>query len=88
MVVVTTSILVMPLQCVGMLHLDRRSVSLLPEEQDGSRVQPRQQQTRRNRLADILGVLCACPFVNWAIAIVLVFGLYFMHVINACSEIG
>ena len=41
--------MVMHPQCVGMLLQARRLVLLLPEEQGGSRVQPRQQQTRRNR---------------------------------------
>ena len=54
MVVVTTSILVTPPQCAEMPLLGRRWVSLLPEELGGSRVQPRQLQTRRNRLFQCL----------------------------------
>ena len=90
MVVVITSILVMPLQYAGMLLLDRRSVSLLPEGLDGSRVQLRQLQTRRNRLADVPSVLCGCPFVIWAGTAIFVswaiFGLNLLHIIVACSR--
>lgn len=88
MVVVTTSILVMPLQYAGMLLLDRRLVSLLPEGLGGSRVQPRQPQTRRNSLADTLSVLCGCPFVIWAVATVsvCVVGLRLLHAVGACLE--
>lgn len=68
MVVVTTSILVTPLQYAETLLLDRRSVLLLLEGLDDSRVQPRQPQTKRNSLADILEVLRGCLFVTWAVA--------------------
>lgn len=88
MVVVTTSILVMPLQYGGTLLLARRLVSLLPGGLGGSRVQPRQLQTRRNSLADTLTALRGCPFVIWAVARVslCVFGPYLLHVSGACLE--